>query len=155
MFFFFFFSSRRRHTRSDRDWSSDVCSSDLSRNFGSALIISVTVKSAPKATHTARNGQSLIPAIGARPIERSEIVLSSFKWASKVTVPVVIVCLLGRQCSQYVNQLSETNFYYLIFPWRLIFVRNYFLNFSHRRLQGMGGSLTMRILIFRSIRQGG
>src|SRR5271167_4183478 len=28
--FFFFFSSRRRHTRSKRDWSSDVCSSDLS-----------------------------------------------------------------------------------------------------------------------------
>src|SRR5206468_6090726 len=27
--FLFFFSSRRRHTRSDRDWSSDVCSSDL------------------------------------------------------------------------------------------------------------------------------
>src|SRR5207249_3315920 len=26
----FFFSSRRRHTRSKRDWSSDVCSSDLS-----------------------------------------------------------------------------------------------------------------------------
>src|SRR5699024_12078884 len=29
-FFYFFFSSRRRHTRSKRDWSSDVCSSDLS-----------------------------------------------------------------------------------------------------------------------------
>src|SRR5690606_39595161 len=29
-FFFFFFSSRRRHTRFSRDWSSDVCSSDLS-----------------------------------------------------------------------------------------------------------------------------
>src|SRR6266704_6167170 len=29
--FFFFFSSRRRHTRSKRDWSSDVCSSDLHR----------------------------------------------------------------------------------------------------------------------------
>src|SRR5690349_18486349 len=28
IFFFFFFSSRRRHTRSLRDWSSDVCSSD-------------------------------------------------------------------------------------------------------------------------------
>src|SRR2546430_13699942 len=27
----FFFSSRRRHTRFDCDWSSDVCSSDLSR----------------------------------------------------------------------------------------------------------------------------
>src|SRR2546421_12246284 len=31
LFIFFFFSSRRRHTRSDRDWSSDVCSSDLVR----------------------------------------------------------------------------------------------------------------------------
>src|SRR5207249_8229485 len=29
LFLFFFFSSRRRHTRSKRDWSSDVCSSDL------------------------------------------------------------------------------------------------------------------------------
>src|SRR5256884_6425511 len=29
MTFFFFFSSRRRHTRCSRDWSSDVCSSDL------------------------------------------------------------------------------------------------------------------------------
>src|SRR5690606_38925633 len=28
-FFLFFFSSRRRHTRFSRDWSSDVCSSDL------------------------------------------------------------------------------------------------------------------------------
>src|SRR5690606_39998494 len=27
--YFFFFSSRRRHTRFSRDWSSDVCSSDL------------------------------------------------------------------------------------------------------------------------------
>src|SRR5438105_7959873 len=32
IYFFFFFSSRRRHTRSTRDWSSDVCSSDLLRN---------------------------------------------------------------------------------------------------------------------------
>src|SRR3989442_8422585 len=29
LYFFFFFSSRRRHTRCGRDWSSDVCSSDL------------------------------------------------------------------------------------------------------------------------------
>src|SRR3712207_8349040 len=31
---FFFFSSRRRHTRYWRDWSSDVCSSDLDRLLG-------------------------------------------------------------------------------------------------------------------------
>src|SRR5690349_21885055 len=30
----FFFSSRRRHTRSLRDWSSDVCSSDLAGGVG-------------------------------------------------------------------------------------------------------------------------
>src|SRR5437868_15235095 len=37
---FFFFSSRRRHTRSKRDWSSDVCSSDLAavaRRHGGSL----------------------------------------------------------------------------------------------------------------------
>src|SRR5699024_11999370 len=33
----FFFSSRRRHTRSKRDWSSDVCSSDLPRGFCTAF----------------------------------------------------------------------------------------------------------------------
>src|SRR5207245_5840143 len=31
---FFFFSSRRRHTRCYRDWSSDVCSSDLTDERG-------------------------------------------------------------------------------------------------------------------------
>src|SRR2546429_6246459 len=34
---FFFFSSRRRHTRCSRDWSSDVCSSDLSEESRLAL----------------------------------------------------------------------------------------------------------------------
>src|SRR5207247_7469764 len=34
----FFFSSRRRHTRSTRDWSSDVCSSDLIGRHGAALV---------------------------------------------------------------------------------------------------------------------
>src|SRR2546421_1852947 len=46
---FFFFSSRRRHTRSDRDWSSDVCSSDLERAINckcSCALQGETVKSA-------------------------------------------------------------------------------------------------------------
>src|SRR2546427_11289427 len=34
---FFFFSSRRRHTRFDCDWSSDVCSSDLSTALAGAI----------------------------------------------------------------------------------------------------------------------
>src|SRR5699024_935993 len=38
----FFFSSRRRHTRSKRDWSSDVCSSDLPAQgrFGAVACLS-------------------------------------------------------------------------------------------------------------------
>src|SRR5690606_39704835 len=35
----FFFSSRRRHTRFSRDWSSDVCSSDLLANRRSPLAL--------------------------------------------------------------------------------------------------------------------
>src|SRR5207253_4878975 len=34
LYVFFFFSSRRRHTRWPRDWSSDVCSSDLLKVLG-------------------------------------------------------------------------------------------------------------------------
>src|SRR2546421_1353493 len=46
----FFFSSRRRHTRSDRDWSSDVCSSDLRRlashpaTPGNTVMLSLDIK---------------------------------------------------------------------------------------------------------------
>src|SRR5271166_3177635 len=35
---FFFFSSRRRHTRWPRDWSSDVCSSDLPQRAHTVLL---------------------------------------------------------------------------------------------------------------------
>src|SRR2546422_3198418 len=44
---FFFFSSRRRHTRCSRDWSSDVCSSDLyvtERWLGGTLTNFQTIK---------------------------------------------------------------------------------------------------------------
>src|SRR5699024_11233778 len=36
----FFFSSRRRHTRSKRDWSSDVCSSDLTSCLSTIVLTS-------------------------------------------------------------------------------------------------------------------
>src|SRR3712207_9353464 len=41
--FFFFFSSRRRHTRYWRDWSSDVCSSDLSATAAALLDLDCVV----------------------------------------------------------------------------------------------------------------
>src|SRR5699024_11265859 len=52
---FLFFSSRRRHTRSKRDWSSDVCSSDLlDTSYSRQAIIEVssvtTIASYPDAS---------------------------------------------------------------------------------------------------------
>src|SRR5438067_11670667 len=53
----FFFSSRRRHTRSKRDWSSDVCSSDLDRLRFHKLLPGKPAPSpsAPSASASARN----------------------------------------------------------------------------------------------------
>src|SRR5215204_2886467 len=52
---FFFFSSRRRHTRSLCDWSSDVCSSDLSDSMAARL---PSAKGVPMVTPDPRAGFS-------------------------------------------------------------------------------------------------
>src|SRR5699024_1228454 len=52
--FIFFFSSRRRHTRSKRDWSSDVCSSDLNNKISrlhKASKVSMVLNLHLKQTH--------------------------------------------------------------------------------------------------------
>src|SRR5437879_9557845 len=59
-YFFFFFSSRRRHTRYIGDWSSDVCSSDLSRIAASRYstrpassgAIAASARTSPSASRT-------------------------------------------------------------------------------------------------------
>src|SRR5439155_5238297 len=40
----FFFSSRRRHTRWPRDWSSDVCSSDLADALGAGRAVTAVFR---------------------------------------------------------------------------------------------------------------
>src|SRR5690625_3568336 len=49
--FFFFFSSRRRHTRWPRDWSSDVCSSDLENVFVMGDTVDLPVSKAGGTCH--------------------------------------------------------------------------------------------------------
>src|SRR5690554_7494045 len=58
---FFFFSSRRRHTRCGRDWSSDVCSSDLVAKTGKPLlIIAEDVEGEALATLVVNNMRGII-----------------------------------------------------------------------------------------------
>src|SRR5690625_4315196 len=55
---FFFFSSRRRHTRWPRDWSSEVCSSDLlnvlvsgATNAGKTTMVNALAGAIPSSEH--------------------------------------------------------------------------------------------------------
>src|SRR5690606_39545505 len=57
----FFFSSRRRHTRFSRDWSSDVCSSDLT---------SAPHPSQPPASGSSRRSSSWFSACGGSTVPK-------------------------------------------------------------------------------------
>src|SRR5207302_4939455 len=48
---FFFFSSRRRHTRFSRDWSSDVCSSDLGEFASMQADVNPRIEAMQEAHH--------------------------------------------------------------------------------------------------------
>src|SRR5690606_39551689 len=66
---YFFFSSRRRHTRFSRDWSSDVCSSDL------RLSKAISYK-ASLAGLNLGGGSAII--IGNNRTEKSEVLMRRF-----------------------------------------------------------------------------
>ena len=76
-FFYFFFSSRRRHTRLQGDWSSDVCSSDLSYN---------------PPPHYSRNGTAGTCQIWSHPYTHpymcSVYACQSYQWLCLHTSPV-------------------------------------------------------------------
>src|SRR5256885_10720743 len=52
----FFFSSRRRHTRLQGDWSSDVCSSDLSA--GSDMAVTYRIEPGERIVYLTTTGES-------------------------------------------------------------------------------------------------
>src|SRR5256884_3604813 len=65
-FCFFFFSSRRRHTRCSRDWSSDVCSSDLCKTQGYLGYFGASATSVTAALYNTR-GIKLAGGLNAFP----------------------------------------------------------------------------------------
>src|SRR6266508_5209284 len=71
--FIFFFSSRRRHTRWPRDWSSDVCSSDLVPGSGDVDVDPGQAGAAPPEIAQVGErglGGRLQDLPGERPLER-------------------------------------------------------------------------------------
>src|SRR5258707_11275193 len=72
---FFFFSSRRRHTRYWRDWSSDVCSSDLKTRSGERGFkifddeIGIDIPAARFFDHAGRQIDAVEPATGSQILE--------------------------------------------------------------------------------------
>src|SRR5437763_5930520 len=72
LFSLFFFSSRRRHTRYIGDWSSDVCSSDLT--FLTLIVVPVLFtllmrdRSGPEVDVEAELASGSLPGAGATPV---------------------------------------------------------------------------------------
>src|SRR3989442_2763928 len=83
----FFFSSRRRHTRCGRDWSSDVCSSDL-------LATPASVQSVP----TEGNQEDVVP-MGMSAAWKAERIVAN---AARI---VAIELLAGAQGLEYLKPL--------------------------------------------------
>src|SRR5690625_6784534 len=92
----FFFSSRRRHTRWPRDWSSDVCSSDLAEGVAQSSCASChgedfsggmgpalegTSLSEEEFTDTVRNGQNSMPAFSEDQVSDEELTAMYDMWS--------------------------------------------------------------------------
>src|SRR5690625_6738670 len=99
--FFFFFSSRRRHTRWPRDWSSDVCSSDLS----SVAVSCAPCTRIPRGFSRAVEGASRYPGptlrISPGTCSRSE------EHTSELQSRGHLVCRLLLVQKKYEYQISE------------------------------------------------
>src|SRR5206468_8630683 len=89
--FFFFFSSRRRHTRSDRDWSSDVCSSDL---FAGTLCETVRYPSVGQL-HILNGGKLTLLQSGQRDLQIDEPTLLFFRSEERRVGKECIFCCVG------------------------------------------------------------
>src|SRR5206468_6071532 len=96
----FFFSSRRRHTSSDRDWSSDVCSSDLTMvgafaegNVLQVLLVSVIVGSTLVALGSRAKAVIELLEIGSEMLFRAVAIVM---WVAPIGAFGAIAFTVGR-----------------------------------------------------------
>src|SRR5690625_7658355 len=98
--FDFFFSSRRRHTRWPRDWSSDVCSSDLPRERRAGREDDAAGRDGPAAGDD--------PAILAVRVRHAKIGRASCRERGESTgVAVAITRIIGEERIVELNTAAE------------------------------------------------
>src|SRR3989337_3273177 len=87
----FFFSSRRRHTRCYRDWSSDVCSSDLN-SIRDATVTGVQTCALPISTRLNSSHGSISYAVWSSDVcSRSEEHTSELPSRQHIACPLLAV----------------------------------------------------------------
>ena len=129
-FCFFFFSSRRRHTRYWRDWSSDVCSSDLfhiTNKFANTIFLDETIDQdfAGNEKPTAMNSKITLTIkrqqLRTKPFIESFVIVLSLFFSSqlrqigrascreRVQISVVAVSLKKKKKQQHKQQKKKKN----------------------------------------------
>src|SRR5215208_6957967 len=102
--FFFFFSSRRRHTRWPRDWSSDVCSSDLAScswsttSTTSSLACAATVSNSWARSRSTRTSTGSASCVAPR--ASSSGCPSSSAECAAGGGPALLPCAIWGQCAR-------------------------------------------------------
>src|SRR5699024_11292075 len=98
------FSSRRRHTRSKRDWSSDVCSSDLAIAEGAKSVANteVTIKRVPETMP-----QDVVAAIHAK-TEQAAPIASPEELGGYDAIIIGTPTRFGNMAGQMRNFLDQT-----------------------------------------------
>src|SRR3712207_7479591 len=98
LYFCFFFSSRRRHTRYWRDWSSDVCSSDLAHDHADPCVAiikhanpcGIAVGTDIAAAHRKAHACDPVSAFGGVIAANREVDLTMAEQVAEVFTEVVV-----------------------------------------------------------------
>src|SRR3712207_2002489 len=84
---FFFFSSRRRHTRYWRDWSSDVCSSDLAAAEFHPAVLEAFHARVPLVVCTADRPPELRDTGAGQAVDQLKLFGDTVRWFAEVGAP--------------------------------------------------------------------
>src|SRR5215471_20595411 len=115
LLFIFFFSSRRRHTRSLRDWSSDVCSSDLGKPVVIEQAGTQTQGIWASPPDTLEPADVELPPCGVAGTRLHDIEVSGFTVQGFEGFGIYLACVDGFRIRGNTAQHNDT---YAIFPVR-------------------------------------